>query len=311
MVCSHVSEKNILESDKDQVNPRRLGLPKVLPDLPSLGQFLSRKRGNNSSPPSPIIEVVPVSQYEAMFPNRSDPKQNYAGVVFPNYNHSHNHNHSNYHTVRPSDCDHQSQQQQPQFMNCHDTYEIRNNYPHYTSTTLTPQGSHSNYVHFQPAGKQQFLTSQRDFPNEELNTRQNPEGSSNAHKVAFTLPPQQATPMRLPLSTLTNEKKNKDNSDANPNSSKSHLGNTKHSNEISGKHHAEPKSGPHPTKNVQGQGSKTSEGSGGFATIQKQPRGKGDKSVSNPETNSPVKPPIADKPVLKKQESVKGKYLIF
>jgi hypothetical protein len=236
-----------------------------------------------------------------MFPNRNDPKQNYAGVVFPNYNHTH----SNYHAVRPTDCDHPSQQQyqhqQPQFMNCHDTYDIRNNYPHYTTTTLTPQGSHSNYVHFQPAVKHQASTSQRDMPNEELHTRQNPEGSSNAHKVAFTLPPQQATPMRLPLSTLTNERKLKDSKDG-----KSQNSNVKQSNDVPGKHHSDQKSGAQQNKNPQGQMTKSSDSSAAFATIQKQPRAKGDKSASNSDTT--VKPPLAEKPVLKKQEAVKGKY---
>lgn len=249
-----------------------------------------------------------------MFPNRADPKQNYSGVIFPNYNHV---NQTNFQAIRPSDCDNQIQPHllnQPQFMNCHDTYNHQSNYGYYT--TNTPQSSnHSNYVHFQPV-QNPYSSNQRDrtLPKEELKTRQNPEGSSNAHsnhKVAFTLPQQQAPPMRLPLSTLTNEKKVKESAPNSQPESNVKTKSFKQANEKSPSKNVEPKAGKNQPKlssepkEKQLQSSKTNDSSSGFATIQKQSHPKGEKTAINPDA---VKPPIAEKPILKKQESVNGNH---
>ena len=112
-----------------QQQPRRTLLPKVMPDLPGVchslrshfashGSTTASSASGSSRPPSPIIEVIPVSQYESLYgghrmsstralmppppsaaPNHSEPAVKFqrsnnngnsagTGVVYPIYNHS-------------------------------------------------------------------------------------------------------------------------------------------------------------------------------------------------------------------------------
>ena len=112
-----------------QQQPRRTLLPKVMPDLPGVchslrshfashGSTTASSASGSSRPPSPIIEVIPVSQYESLYgghrmsstralmppppsaaPNHSEATVKFqrsnnngnsagTGVVYPIYNHS-------------------------------------------------------------------------------------------------------------------------------------------------------------------------------------------------------------------------------
>ena len=111
-----------------QQQPRRTLLPKVMPDLPGVchslrshfashGSTTASSASGSSRPPSPIIEVIPVSQYESLYgghrmsstralmppssaaPNHSEVAVKFqrsnnngnsagTGVVYPIYNHS-------------------------------------------------------------------------------------------------------------------------------------------------------------------------------------------------------------------------------
>ena len=112
-----------------QQQPRRTILPKVMPDLPGVchslrshfashGSTTASSASGSSRPPSPIIEVIPVSQYESLYgghrmsstralmppppsaaPNHSEATVKFqrsnnngnsagTGVVYPIYNHS-------------------------------------------------------------------------------------------------------------------------------------------------------------------------------------------------------------------------------
>jgi hypothetical protein len=71
--------------------PRRLVLPKVLPDLPGVCHSIRSRFANGSTtnssasgsrPPSPIIEVIPVSDYETMY---GRPPQHFMATSQPHY----------------------------------------------------------------------------------------------------------------------------------------------------------------------------------------------------------------------------------
>ena len=64
------------QPQQPQQQPRRTLLPKVMPDLPSVCHSLrshfahgstTTSASSGSRPPSPIIEVIPVSQYESIY----------------------------------------------------------------------------------------------------------------------------------------------------------------------------------------------------------------------------------------------------
>lgn len=77
--------------DQDVVSPRKFHLPKVLPDFPLLLKSSDQHpkdgahKKSSRSPPSPIIEMIPVSEYEKLHPNAREDIQTYETFSFPKF----------------------------------------------------------------------------------------------------------------------------------------------------------------------------------------------------------------------------------